>query len=117
CRPKTKLSGVSVAYRYEDITKELIKRLKYHHQRAIARFFGSRLILPENITFDAVSFVPSDGRSRRARGYNQAQLLAKEFAKTQGLPLWETLLRQKHTRQVDLTRKQRLEMIEGNFLT
>lgn len=116
CRSKTKLSGASVAYRYENVTKELITRLKYHHQRSIARFFGKLLVYPDKYSFDLVSFVPSDGRSRRARGYNQAELLAKSFAKQQNLPLQETLLRQKHIRQVGLNRKQRLEAIEGNFV-
>lgn len=116
CRSQTKLSGASIAYRYEGVTKELIKRLKYHQQRSIARYFGALLILPA-YQFDMVSFVPSDGRARRARGYNQAELLAKQFAKTQGLPLRATLLRKKHARQVDLGRQQRLKMIQGNFVT
>lgn len=117
CRSGTRLSGASISYRYEGVTKELIKRLKYHRQRSIARFFGSRLISPGHATFDLVSFVPSDGKARRARGYNQAELLAKQFAKMNNLPLQATLLRKKHARQVDLSRRQRLEMIQGNFVS
>lgn len=117
CRSGTKLSGASISYRYEGVTKELIKRLKYHQQRSIARYFGARLILPDHFRVDVVSFVPSDGKARRARGYNQAELLAKQFAKVNNLPLQTTLLRKKHARQVDLSRKQRLEMIQGNFVS
>lgn len=117
CRTRTKLSGASISYHYEGVSKELIKRLKYQQQRSIARFFGSRLTLPDHATFDLVSFVPSDGKARRARGYNQAELLAKQFAKSHDLPLQNTLLRKKHARQVGLSRQQRLEMIQDNFVT
>ncbi len=117
CRSGTRLSGASISYRYEGASKELIKRLKYHQQRSVARFLGARLILPNHMQFDFVSFVPSDGKARRARGYNQAELLARQFAKSHDLPLQNTLLRKKHARQVDLSRKQRLEMIQDNFVS
>jgi ComF family protein len=116
CRPKTKLAGASVAYRYEGTAKELITRLKYHSQRSVARFLGSKLPNPQNAVFDFVTYVPSDGPTRRRRGFNQAELIARAYAKSHGVPLHETLLRQKHVRQVGLNRKQRLAATADSFV-
>ncbi len=46
---------------------------------------------------DLVTFVPMERRRRRERGYNQAELLARDVAKRLGLPVGETLRKTRAT--------------------
>ncbi len=106
-----------MAFRFEEAAKELVYRLKYQSDRSAARFLAGAMA--ENVDtskFDMVTYVPSDGASLRQRGYNQAQLLAREIAKLTGLDYGETLLRTKHSPQTKLTRRERFEMIRNNFV-
>lgn len=48
---------------------------------------------PELSGFDALTAVPIHPRRERERGYNQAELLAREIAAATGLPLLDALVR------------------------
>ena len=48
---------------------------------------------PELSGFDALAAVPIHPRRERERGYNQAQLIAREIAAATGLPLLDVLER------------------------
>ena len=48
---------------------------------------------PELSGFDALTAVPIHPRRERERGYNQAEILAREIAAAMGLPLLDTLER------------------------
>ena len=112
CYRKTDLRGAYVAYRYESEIKDLIWAMKFENKRSIANYFAEKLGLLEGV----VCYVPSDGRTRRTRGYDQAELIAKRYAKINNLPLERALLRLKHTRQVGKGRAERIKNISGNFL-
>lgn len=85
CRSKTKLDGlICLADYHEPVVKQLIQTIKYHNQpdasanliqryrRTVSRFLpGDDFV---------ISFVPSDPARRRVRGYNQAELIAQQFA-------------------------------------
>ncbi len=66
---------------------------------------------------DAVAYVPMTGRDKRRRGYNQAELLAKELAALLGLPLLNGAVEKvKRTkRQKFLSRAERAENLKGSF--
>lgn len=116
CRVKTRLAGASIAYRYDGIAKELIAKMKYENKRSIARYFAFRLPIVElPLVEPIVSFVPSDGPSRRARGYDQAELLARSYAKLSGLRFRPLLVRVKHKKQVGQKRLDRFVNVAGNF--
>lgn len=117
CRRRTSLSGVLVAFRFEEAAKELVYRLKYQSDRTVARFLALQMAgMIDRSKFDLITYVPSDGASLRRRGYNQAQLLARELAKLTSLEYDETLLRTKHSPQTRLNRQERLAMIKNNFV-
>ena len=48
---------------------------------------------PELSGFDALTSVPIHPRRERERGYNQAEILAREIAAATGLPLLDVLVR------------------------
>lgn len=117
CKRKSKISGVTIAYRLEENTKELIYQLKYFGRRDLAYFFAEEMLKIFTVkNFDLITFVPSDGRAMRRRGYNQAKLLAKEFSRKVNLPLKECLIRLKHTSQIGQGREQRFRSVKDNFL-
>lgn len=117
CRHKTNLSGVLVAFRFEDAAKELVYKLKYQSDKSVARFLAREMAAVVDASkFDLITYVPSDGATLRRRGYNQAQLLAGELAKLTDLAYGETLLRTKHSPQTKLTRRERFGAIKSNFV-
>lgn len=116
CYAKSRLSGASVAYRYEGTAKDLIFAMKYQNHRGAMRYLAARLPDPKYQAAAVVSFVPSDGRSRRQRGYDQAELLARRYAKANGMEFVALLARVRHTKQVGQSRSNRLKNILGNFI-
>lgn len=117
CYHKSKLSGVIIPYRLDGPIQELIYRLKYHGDQNAAKFLATKLAdFITSTKFSVISFVPSDGVAQRSRGYNQAELLARELSRLVGLPKQEILLRLKHTSQVGHSRASRFEQVKDNFL-
>ena len=113
CFLKSKLSGAGISYRYEGIVRDLVWGLKYENKRSYARLLA--IMLPFRAA-DIVCYVPSDGKTRRSRGYDQAELLARNYAKNNKLFFSKVLLRQSHIRQVGLNRAERIQNTKDNFI-
>lgn len=119
CLPSTPLQGVLALGRYADPPLESgIKLLKFHGARPLARVFGALLArrilaaglgralprndaavppLPPEDTPIILVPLPLHPRRERARGYNQAQLLADTIGETLGLPVRPLLVRARAT--------------------
>ena len=68
-------------------------------------------------SFDAITPVPASAATRKQRGHNQAELLAKELANRTGLPVWPALRKQRDTlHQRGLSREQRLQNLKDAFV-
>lgn len=116
CRRKTKLRSVFVASRYEKEVKVLIHDLKFARARAGGKALAALLdsTLPRR-KFDVVTSVPSATSRYRSRGYNPAELIAKEYARRANLKYDQLLGRLGQSRQVGVGRKQRQKQIRGVF--
>ncbi len=117
CRTKTNVYGASIAYRYEGITKELVGKMKYEGRRSIARYFAGKLPKADMGKDTIVCYVPCDGPARRARGFDQAELIAKHYAKLNHLQFRNLLIRIEHKKQVGQKRQERFKNVEGNFVS
>lgn len=117
CRAKTSLDGLHVAYYFEQPLDQLIYRLKYDGSKDVAKLFGPALQqnLP-SLQDVQISFVPTTGSRSRARGYNQAQLLANELAAVCGTRASKLLLRVHNAEQIGQSREQRYKAVDGNFV-
>lgn len=113
-------SRARAAFRYDDASKSLVLKLKYHDQTYLAPLFagwlakaGADLIAVS----DAIVPVPLHYWRFVSRRYNQSALLAAALSKTTGLPwLPDTLKRTRATaQQTGLTRRQREDNIRGAF--
>ena len=107
---------------YGGALRSMIHLLKYDEMIPLASPLGERLASVARAgdfgTCDAVAAVPLESSRRRARGYNQAELLAKVVARRMTLPLLDaSALRRTRatTSQAGLTRAQRRENVRGAF--
>lgn len=117
CRKKTPLSIVWVGAEYDEIAKQLIARLKFHRAVSVAGIIGDTLhgtlpILPREYI---LTHVPTATSRRRARGYDQAELIAKSLSRKSGLTHISLLARYGQSRQVGASRQQRTSQLKGAF--
>lgn len=125
CRNRdTALSGLLVAADYQvESVQKLIWHLKYSSVRDIGAilamvltdFFVSQNLL-DYFGDAAVIPVPLHKKRLRRRGFNQAAVLAEDFAKRAGLQYLPILNRLKNTKsQIDLEKADRLQNVKGLF--
>jgi ComF family protein len=114
CRHKSDLAHVWVRTEYTGLAKLLVQKLKFERARAgaevIARFMDEAL--PYSSANTIITFAPTATSRRRIRGYDQAELIARELARRRKLPFKTLLHRRGHSRQVGsdkLTRQTQLK--------
>lgn len=113
-------SRAGAAFEYGGPVADAIRRLKYEGRSDLAERLGA-LMATDALRFagrvDAVVPVPLHWRRRRARGYDQAALLARPLARVLVVPaLLRGLRRVRHTpSQVGLGRAARRRNVEGAF--
>lgn len=71
------LDGVITLFSYEGVGAELVCRLKYANHRDAVALFGQTLaaLVPPGV--DVVTWVPTTTARRRARSFDQAELIAR----------------------------------------
>lgn len=106
---------------YEGTAKELIHQFKYSGKEYLAESLVPFLLKrwlqdPEMKTADFFASVPSHPARLRDRGYNQSEVLAREFAKTAGRPYLSALKRSRNTvSQTELGKEERAKNVEAAF--
>ncbi|WP_419932641.1 ComF family protein [Candidatus Poriferisodalis sp.] len=74
-------------FSHDEVGREFIHALKYRGERAIARWLGESLALAHaaelrsHLPVDTVTWAPTTAAHRRARGFDQAETLARATAK------------------------------------
>lgn len=84
------LTGVRIAYVFEGPLRHALHHLKYHRRRRVARPLGALMaahLRSHPLPCDALIPVPLHPQRLKERGFNQAELLAREVAAATGLPL------------------------------
>ncbi len=126
CRGRYAIDGVIPAVVYKGIIKRLLYQFKFKPylfdlRATIADLFYESLIQNETfINIDKklafISYIPLHETKFRSRGYNQAEILARELSDYLSLPLFTVLKRVKKTiSQVDKTKKERRINLRGAF--
>lgn len=73
----------SSLFRYEGDVREAILRYKFHGLSFYSREFASLMaenLTKEELSCDVITWVPLSKKRKRARGYDQARLLAEKLA-------------------------------------
>lgn len=108
------------AVRFNDKSREIVHRLKYHDRFDMARFCARMMVNAAPEFWEEPGLVvpvPLHWRRQLSRRYNQAGLLAAELGRQTGLPVATDLVRRvKPTRQqVGLSGKARAQNVRGAF--
>jgi ComF family protein len=115
------LRGFDAAYcfgSYEGALRELIHLYKYGRVKTLARPLGDLLAsaLPRDERFDAIVPVPLHWRRQWQRGFNQAELLARDLARRSGIPAVRALRRLRSTAaQAGLSNTRRRRNVASAF--
>ena len=87
---------------YEGNVRKALHRLKYNEKqnyaRPLARVMADACAHKLEAQVDMITFVPTNAATLRKRGYNQAELLARELASMLGVPCVPTLEKSRETR-------------------
>jgi ComF family protein len=90
--------------KYQDALRRLLFQLKYEHKPEIADFLGQQLAIawlkhhPTSLRHMTIVPIPLHADRQKQRGYNQAELIARSFARFTGARLnGDYLQRQKAT--------------------
>lgn len=118
-------AGVTAAVTYRGVGREAVTALKYRNQRQLARALAAQLALrlvgscgPAGLferqrrargLADVVTWAPTSTARRRARGYDQAELVARALARELGLPCRRLLHRTHGDAQTGASRGARLD--------
>lgn len=105
---------------YEKPISYALQRLKYENAKFLAEDLAPYLVrtyLTEFWTVDCIVFAPMTEKRKKARGYNQAELLANAFSGKTNIPVLPDVLykRRETESQVNMTQKERLMNLSGSF--
>jgi competence protein ComFC len=124
CRRKEgrALKKLRSAALYESPLKDALKKFKYHKKTYLANALGellhqTALENPEFLDCAHVVPVPMHIGKKRQRGYNQAELLARELCQKTGQKLevhWLSCAGTRHS-QTELSREERIKNVAGAF--
>ena len=107
------------AVNYVGCAKDLVHRLKYGNAKYLASTLSQYLLdvlLLADWQADCITFVPIHKSRQRMRGYNQAELLAKELSERVDLRCVNLLEKTHKTpNQAKLNREERLANLKGSF--
>ena len=109
-------------YYYNDMLKTLIHRYKFNSEFGFSDLFTSMLFdriknIKELHDFDFITSVPISRQRFLSRGYNQAELIAKQISKHLDIPYVMCIHKHKHTIAQSLLRKsKRITNIRGAFI-
>ena len=97
--------GCVAPLRYEGLVREGIHAFKFRGKRIRGETFGrliAQCVQDRGLTADLVSWPPLSQKRLRARGYDQAQLLAQVVGKELDLPVKGTLQKEERPAQSGL---------------
>jgi len=117
--PPAPLDGLYAVYFYDSVLHSAMHRFKYSGQTWLARFFLRDVILPTDLTFDAMVPVPMHPWKAYRRGYNPPEALALALQERQSCPPIRTDLLRKiklTPSQTALSAKDRSRNVEDVFL-
>lgn len=109
---------------YQGEVKQSIYRFKYQARREYARYYGRELVRvygrwARERKIEGLVPIPLSKKRKRQRGFNQAELIAREFSRGTGIPVYGSLLiRVRNTKaQKELNDQERKNNLKKAFKT
>lgn len=115
-KPAIPLNHVWVVTPYRGGAKALVRRMKIDAQRQACLLIARAMheSVPQ-FSGVCVTSVPTSTARIRERGFDHSRLIAREFARLQGLPHRPLLWRRGRSKQAGATKAQRAEQIRGAY--
>ena len=112
----------AAVFSYDDTMRRSVSMFKYHNRREYAKVYAAEMYrhcryFLQQASPDVILPVPVHSRKKRERGFNQAELVAKELGKLMRVPVDAKYLRRKEKTipQKELTRQQRKANLRQAF--
>lgn len=108
-------------YLYDALMRDMMHNLKYRADKNIAHSLGKLWAAAGHLQLDNpkpdyVTYLPMHRKKQKARGFNQAEILARYIASHHNIPLQHTTIRTRNTPpQYGLHPHQRIENVRGAF--
>ncbi len=117
CLQQAPLQRVYALTMYSELPKRLVHALKFERSKLAAQYMAHAMHvgLPHLSPNIVVCAVPTASSRVRARGYDQAVLIARAFARMRGLPYADLLKRTDQARQVGADANQRQQQLTASF--
>lgn len=93
---------------YDGPTRDLVAALKFHNHRDAVTLLGSAMAQLVDAEVDMVTWAPTSAARRRARGFDQSELLARSVARSLRRPCRGLLRRPPGHAQTGRGRQERL---------
>lgn len=105
---------------YKDIVRDSLHRYKFQSKTAYAEIYSCFMAksIDENaVSCDIITWVPLSRKRKRCRGYDQAELLARDIAKIKALPCRRLLKKLRDTKPQSSTggKEKRKANIKGAY--
>lgn len=104
---------------YDGLIREIVHAYKFNGRSYLYRYLSSFMvdkIIAEDVEVDLMTAVPVSKERFRERGYNQAELLAKEIAKRMNIPYSNQIFKKEgHSVQVGKNWAERKKNVENTF--
>lgn len=106
---------------FSEPLKGLIHQMKYNRQWALAEHLSKRLLVHEGVgqlldRADVLVPVPLHFLRQFRRGFNQAEIIARQLSRDSHKPMARALTRVRHTEsQTQLTRQKRMDNVRKAF--
>ena len=116
-RDELPFSACASATMYAGVTGRIVRVFKDEGEQRLARDMAAMMAraVPPDWTFDAVAHVPASLKAYRRRGYDHAELLARELSEMLGVPNVAALGRPRTRDQRALTGAGRVANLAGQF--
>lgn len=107
------------AFSYEYPMNKLVKDAKYYNAKYLIDYFAEQLSLvyfQNYFNADYLVYIPMTERTKKKRGYNQSEILARKLSALINVPVSDSVKKVKETeRQATLSRAKRLKNLDGAF--
>lgn len=107
---------IQVAFHYGYPVDRIIQKFKYEQQLHFQTLLAGSLIELRLPQIQAIVPMPISSQRLAERGYNQSLMLAKILAKHLNIPVWQPVARLAQHSQKGLSRVERLDQIEQQFV-
>lgn len=116
---KLKFECASVGY-YSNVIAKLVMNLKYKSDFISGEILAKYMVYTaqeRKLFYDLVCFVPCDRKTKKERGFNQAEYLARLIGKKLDIPIVSCIKKTKSSKdQIGLSYKERWNNIENCFI-